>query len=117
LRKTSWNSAPQKTKPLIFLFFSLYPDKLKKFLDLQFPIVLQNIVGGAWECRFSPNRKKRFPVSSYFLAALNVHQKIVLNGKIRKRTHTPVLKEVEKLRASFHVPWLDSKSVEIIWTV
>jgi hypothetical protein len=24
--------------------------------------VLQNIVGAAWECRFDPNRKKRFPI-------------------------------------------------------
>ncbi len=36
--------------------------------------------------------------------------------KIRKRAHTPILKEVEKLQALFHVPWLDGKSVEIVWT-
>ena len=36
--------------------------------------------------------------------------------KIRKRAHTPVLKEVQKLQTPFHVPWLDNKFVEILWT-
>ena len=36
--------------------------------------------------------------------------------KIRKRAHTPVLKEVQKLQTPFHVPWLDNRSVEILWT-
>ncbi len=36
--------------------------------------------------------------------------------KIRKRAHTPILKEVEKLQEPFQVPWLDGKTVEIIWT-
>ncbi len=36
--------------------------------------------------------------------------------KIRKRAHTPVLMGVEKLKTPFHVPWLDGKSIEIIWT-
>jgi len=36
--------------------------------------------------------------------------------KIRKRAHTPVLKEVEKLQQPFRVPWLSGKTVEIVWT-
>ena len=36
--------------------------------------------------------------------------------KIRKRAHTPVLKEVEKLQRPIKVPWLSGKTVEIIWT-
>jgi transposase len=36
--------------------------------------------------------------------------------KIRKRAHTPVLKEVEKLQKPIKVPWLSGKTVEIIWT-
>ena len=36
--------------------------------------------------------------------------------KIRKRAHTPVLKEVEKLQKPFKVPWLSGKTVEIVWT-
>jgi len=36
--------------------------------------------------------------------------------KIRKRAHTPILKEVEKLQNPFQVPWLSGKTVEIVWT-
>jgi len=36
--------------------------------------------------------------------------------KIRKRDHTPILKEVEKLNKPIYVPWLSGKSVEILWT-
>ena len=36
--------------------------------------------------------------------------------KIRKRAHTPVLKEVEKLQKPFKVPWLSGKIMEIVWT-
>jgi len=36
--------------------------------------------------------------------------------KIRKRAHTPILKEVEKLQKPFQVPWLSGKTVEIVWT-
>ena len=36
--------------------------------------------------------------------------------KIRKRGHTPILKEVEKLQTPFHVPWLEGRTMEIVWT-
>jgi transposase len=36
--------------------------------------------------------------------------------KIRKRAHAPILKGVKKLQAPFQVPWLNGKSVEIVWT-
>jgi len=36
--------------------------------------------------------------------------------KIRKRAHTPVLKEVGKLQKPFEVPWLSGKTMEIAWT-
>jgi transposase len=36
--------------------------------------------------------------------------------KIRKRAHTPILKEVEKLQTPFQVPWLDDKSMQVVWT-
>ena len=36
--------------------------------------------------------------------------------KIRKRAHTPVLMEVQKLNTPFEIPWLDGKLIEIIWT-
>ncbi len=36
--------------------------------------------------------------------------------KIRKRAHTPILKGVKKLQEPFKIPWLDGKSIKIIWT-
>ena len=36
--------------------------------------------------------------------------------KIRKRSHTPILKGLKKLQTPFSVPWLDGKTIEIIWT-
>ncbi|MCP4403203.1 MAG: transposase [bacterium] len=47
--------------------------------------------------------------------------KVVYDGEnfsigIRKRAHTPILKEVEKLQAPFQVPWLNNKSMQIVWT-
>jgi hypothetical protein len=36
--------------------------------------------------------------------------------RIRKRGHTPILKEVEKLQTPFQVPWLEGRTIEIIWT-
>jgi hypothetical protein len=58
---------------------------------------------------------------SIFKKFVNMPGKVVYDGenfkiKIRKRAHTPILKGVEKLNKSFQVPWLDGKTVEIIWT-
>ncbi len=56
-----------------------------------------------------------------FMKFINMPGRVVFDGnkfliKIRKRAHTPILKEVEKLQTYFTVPWLDGKSVEIVWT-
>ena len=56
-----------------------------------------------------------------FKKFIDMPGKVVYNGtkffvKIRKRAHTPILKEVEKLQKPFQVPWLDGKLVEIVWT-
>jgi len=56
-----------------------------------------------------------------FKKFIDMPGKVVYDGerfyvKIRKRAHTPVLKEVEKLQNPFQVPWLDGQFVEIIWT-
>jgi len=52
------------TPPGAETFYSpSFHDSLKKPLDLRLPIVLQKLVCGVWECRFSPNRKKRFSIS------------------------------------------------------
>jgi hypothetical protein len=36
--------------------------------------------------------------------------------KIRKRAHTPILKEVEKLQKPIKVPWLSGRTLEFVWT-
>jgi len=56
-----------------------------------------------------------------FRKFINMPGKIIYDGdkfqiKIRKRAHTPVLIEVEKLKKPFKVPWLKNKTIEIIWT-
>ncbi len=57
-----------------------------------------------------------------FRKFIDIPGRVVYDGekfiiKKRKRGHTPVLLGVEKLQSSFRVPWLDKKSIEIIWTV
>ena len=52
---------------------------------------------------------------------INMPGRVVYNGekfvvKIRKRSHTPILKGVEKLQTPFNVPWLNNKTIEIEWT-
>ncbi|MBS1259360.1 MAG: hypothetical protein MAG551_02430 [Candidatus Scalindua arabica] len=56
-----------------------------------------------------------------FRKFINMPGRVVYDGnkfmvKIRKRAHTPILTGVEKLQTHFTVPWLDGKSVEIVWT-
>lgn len=56
-----------------------------------------------------------------FKKFVNMPGKIIYDGnkfqvKIRKRGHTPILKEVEKLQTPFQVPWLEGKTIEIVWT-
>ena len=36
--------------------------------------------------------------------------------KIRKRAHTPILKEVKKLQKPIKIPWLNNRTIEFIWT-
>ncbi|HED37533.1 MAG TPA: transposase [Ignavibacteria bacterium] len=56
-----------------------------------------------------------------FKKFINFPGKVIYDGenfqiKIRKRAHTPVLKDVAKLQKPITVPWLDNKKLEIIWT-
>jgi hypothetical protein len=47
------------------IYFSLFSRHIEKPLDPQFLIVLQKLVCGAWECRFSPNRKKPYAIARH----------------------------------------------------
>ncbi len=56
-----------------------------------------------------------------FRKFIDMPGRVVFDGqnftiKIRKRAHTPVLKEVKKLQKPFEVPWLAGKTVKIVWT-
>jgi len=56
-----------------------------------------------------------------FKKFIDMPGKVVFDGKnfqlrIRKRAHTPVLMGVEKLNKPIPVPWLDNRSIEIVWT-
>jgi hypothetical protein len=56
-----------------------------------------------------------------FKKFIDIPGRVVYDGnqffiKIRKRAHTPILKEVKKLQTPFAVPWLDGKTIEIVWT-
>jgi len=56
-----------------------------------------------------------------FKKFINMPGKVIYDGqkftiKIRKRSHTPILKDVAKLQTPFTVPWLNNKQMEIIWT-
>ncbi len=56
-----------------------------------------------------------------FRRFIDMPGRVIYNGekfiiKIRKRSHTPILKGVKKLQEPFHVPWLNNKIMEIIWT-
>jgi transposase len=66
-------------------------------------------------------RFENIVASSIFKKFINIPGRVIYDGnkfviKIRKRAYTPILKGVEKLSGPFIVPWLDNKSVQIIWT-
>jgi len=59
--------------------------------------------------------------NTIFKKFINMPGKVIYDGenfqvKIRKRSHTPILMGVDKLTSPFVVPWLDNKSMQIIWT-
>lgn len=56
-----------------------------------------------------------------FRKFINMPGRITYDGekfqiRIRKRSHTPVLLGVKKLSKPFSIPWLNNKTIEIIWT-
>lgn len=56
-----------------------------------------------------------------FKKFINIPGKVIYDGekfiiKTRRRAHTPILKDVEKLQKPITVPWLDNKKLEITWT-
>lgn len=66
-------------------------------------------------------RHERHNAKTIFKKFINIPGKLIYDGEnfqimMRKRSHTPILKSVDKLTKPIKVPWLDNKTVEIIWT-
>ena len=58
---------------------------------------------------------------SIFKKFIDVPGRLVYDGKkfqikIRKRAYTPILKSVNKLNEPFKIPWLNNRTIEIVWT-
>ena len=56
-----------------------------------------------------------------FKKFINSPGKVIYDGenfqvKIRKRAHTPILKDVPVLQNPVTVPWLNNKKIKIVWT-
>ncbi len=85
--------------------------------------ILWTIIADTLYHRFAKDLR-RFEKSlapQLFRKFIDMPGKVVYDGnkfqvKIRKRAHTPVLMGVHKLQQPFTVPWLDGKSLEIVWT-
>jgi len=85
--------------------------------------VLWTMIADTLYRRFAQDlrRFEKHQAPSIFKKFINMPGRVVYDGKkftikIRKRAYTPVLLGVEKLTKPFKVPWLDGKTVEIMWT-
>ncbi|MBT4286364.1 MAG: hypothetical protein HOD92_03440, partial [Deltaproteobacteria bacterium] len=59
--------------------------------------------------------------SQLFRKFIDMPGRVIYDGKkftikIRKRAHTPLLKEVKKLQKPIKIPWLNNRTIEFIWT-
>jgi transposase len=66
-------------------------------------------------------RFENHEAQTLFRRFINMPGKVVWTGsmiqiRIRKRSHTPLLMGLQKLKKPFRVPWLDNYPMEIIWT-
>lgn len=66
-------------------------------------------------------RFEKYLAPTIFRKFINVPGRVVYVGnnimiKIRKRSYTPILMGIEKLNKPFKVPWLDNRTIEIVWT-
>lgn len=85
--------------------------------------VLWSIIADTLYHRFAQDlrRFENTLAPQLFRKFIDMPGRIIYDGnsfqiKIRKSAHTPILMEVEKLQKPISVPWLEGKTVEIIWT-
>ncbi len=103
-------------------FFNLNALSSPIMIRIHFDI-LWTLIADTLYRRFAQDLR-RFEINiapTIFRKFIDMPGRVVYDGnkfaiKIRKRAHTPVLKEVERLQKPFKVPWLSGKTVEIVWT-
>lgn len=103
-------------------FFNLNALSSPLMIRIHFDI-LWTLIADTLYHRFAQDlrRFEKLLAPSIFIKFVNMPGKIVYDGnsffvKIRKRAHTPILKSVPKLQQPCSIPWLDNRSVQIIWT-
>ena len=103
-------------------FFNLNALSSPIMIRIHFDIIWTLIADTLYH-RFAQDLR-RFEINiapTIFRKFIDMPGRVVYDGnkftiKIRKRAHTPILKEIEKLQKPFKVPWLSGKTVEIVWT-
>jgi len=103
-------------------FFNLNALSSPLMIRIHFDILWTFIADSLYR-RFARDlrRFEHHDAKTIFRKFINMPGHVVYDGnrfivKIRKRGHTPVLKSVDKLSKPIAVPWLDGKTVEIVWT-
>ena len=103
-------------------FFNLNALSSPIMIRIHFDI-LWTIVADTLYHRFAQDlrRFEKNIAPTIFRKFIDMPGRVVYDGdkfliKIRKRAHTPILKEVEKLQKPIKVPWLSGKILEIVWT-
>lgn len=103
-------------------FFNLNALSSPIMIRIHFDI-LWTLIADTFYHRFAQDLR-RFETNiapTIFRKFIDMPGRVIYDGKkfivkIRKRAHTPILKEVEKLQKPVRVPWLSGKTIEIVWT-
>nr|CBX29508.1 hypothetical protein N47_J04890 [uncultured Desulfobacterium sp.] len=85
--------------------------------------ILWTLIADTFYHRFAQDLR-RFETNiapTIFRKFIDMPGRVIYDGekfivKIRKRAHTPILKEVEKLQKPVKTPWLSGKTIEIVRT-
>jgi transposase len=106
----------------LIAFFNLNALSSPLMIRIHFD-VLWSIIADTLYHRFAQDlrRFEHALAPQLFRKFIDMPGRVIYDGstfqiKIRKRAHTPILMEVEKLQTPISVPWLAGRTVEIIWT-
>ena len=106
----------------LITFFNLNALSSPLMIRIHFDI-LWTLVADSIYRRFAQDlrRFEHHDAKTIFRKFINMPGQVVYDGNrflvnIRKRSHTPILKGVDKLTKPVAVPWLDGKTIEVKWT-